>query len=464
MSYLRYAARMYNTPLLITSDKARVLEQVIRAHEEGRASLLAPAAAPAAPRRELTAPGVTRAEAGYMRTANGIAIIQVIGTLVQRSADEELDAFSGLVAYSTIAGQVQAAVDDPRVDAILLEVDSQGGEAAGLMDAAAKIRVAAGKKPVWAIANELALSAGYWAASAATKLFAAQTGMVGSIGVRMLHVDQSQRDAKQGLVYTEIASHGRKTDFTSHAPLGDPAKAFAQENVDQLAAMFVGAVAEYRNVDPTAVDGTDAALLSPQNALELDLIDGIQSFDETLAQLAAEAQYVRTHGMRAPARTSQRSANADKEQAMNDQDKAAQAALIAEARAAGLAEGKTAGEAESAKKLAEAQAAAATAAQARVAAILGHEEAKGRTKAAQHIAFNTSMTVEEAVKMLASTEKESAPAANLLADLMARVENQNPKVGADGKPLDEKTVTAPVAANIYAFRRECVAKARAGAK
>lgn len=104
--------------------------------------------------------------------------------------------------------------------------------------------------------------------------------------------------------------------------------------------------------------------------------------------------------------------------------------------------------------------AAAKAAQERVAAILGHEEAKGRTKAAQHIAFKTAMSVEDAIAMLASTEKEAATAANALADAMARV--PNPKIGADAGNPDNEAPQAPVAANVYAMRRQCVVNARAG--
>lgn len=474
MSYLRYAARIYNTALLITSDKARVLEQVIRAHEEGRASLLAPTVAPA-PRRELAVPGVARADAGYLRTANGIAVIQAVGTLVQRSADEQLDAFSGLVAYSTLGAQVQAAADDPRVDAILLEVDSQGGEAPGVIDAAAKIRAAAMKKPLWAIANEQAFSAGYWIASAATQLFAPQTGMVGSIGVRTLHVDQSQRDAKQGLVYTEIASHGRKLDFSPHTPLSDPARAFAQESVDELAAMFVAAVADYRGIEPTAVDAMDAGIFSPQAALALGLIDGIQSFDETLAQLASEASHVRIHGMRptsarasAPASPATSLSEGDDTMAAPDNTAVATAQQIAEAEVRGQAKV----EAEYKAKLDAAQKATADAtatAQDRVAKILTHAEAGGRKGLAEYLAFKTSTSIDGAVAMLAAAPKEgvaATPPVNRLDAAMTALGNPQimPDAAASARTAAGDPSKPPIWSNaqIFAFRKECVAKVRGG--
>lgn len=469
MSYLRYAARIYNCPLLIASEKARVLEQVIRAHEEGRASLLSPATV-RAPRHELSAkPGVTRADAGYFRTAEGIGIVQVLGTLVQRSADEDLDAFSGLMAYSSLSRQVDAAASDPRIDAILLEFDSDGGEVAGLIDAAGSIRAAAKKKPVWAIANERALSAGYWAASGATKFFAAQTALVGSIGARILHRDESQRDAKQGYVYTEFVSRSRKADFTPHAPLSDSAKAFAQESVDDLGATFESAVSENRGVDEEIVASTNAGLLNPAAALALGLIDGVQSFDETLAQLAAEAQHVRIYGMRAPSKT-RASAPALPDLSLSEgvdtmaaQDTNATAAQIAEAEVRGQAKA----EQDYAKKLTDAQTKAAAdasiAAQGRIAAILTHAEATGRGSLAQHLAFKTTSSVEDAVAILAASPKEGAgPNESQFAEYMKTIGNGKIVPDAAAGKTDAKVPSIPVAANIFAFRKECVAKARAG--
>lgn len=450
MSYLRYAARMYNSPLLISSDKARILEQVVRAHEEGRASLLSPPPVPA-PRRELAAPGVVRADGGYLRTSNGIAVIQMVGTFVQRGGDEQLDAMSGLIAYGSLGQQMLAAENDPRVDAILAEIDSNGGEVPGLVDFVSRMRSAATKKPVWAIANEQAFSAGMWVASAASKLFVPSTGMVGSIGVRMLHVDQSQRDAKQGLVYTEIVAGDRKADFSTHAPLSDPARAAAQEEVDRIYSMFTAAVADHRGIDEQAVRDTQAGLLNAEAALALGLIDGIQSFDETLAQLSAEAQHVRFNGMRRSARANAPATPetiSQGEDTMAAQDTNATAAQLAEAEA----RGRTAAETENAKKVAEAQTKAAADAQLRISAILTHAEADGRSKLAQHLAFKTNTSVEDAIAMLAASDKATGKAANPLAEAMGKI--PNPKVGADTGVDDEPKKATVIGANdLFAKRR-----------
>ena len=287
-----------------------------------------------------------------------------------------------------------------------------------------------------ALANEQALSAAYWLASAATKLFTPQTGMVGSVGVVMLHVDQSARDAKQGIVYTPIFAGAHKVDFSSHAPLSEDARALAQDEVDRLYEMFVQAVAEGRGIDPKAVRATEAGLLNPQAALDAGFIDGVQSFDQTLSALSAEAKHQRYRGMRAAAqavlavddddRAFQSSANAEEGAEMPEPSKPALTPEdITAAHARGVQEGKAAADADAKKAVAEAQTAAAKAAQERVLAILGHEEAAGRAELAKKLAA-TDISVEAAVDLLKSAPKQEAKAS--LATRMAQV--PNPKVGA----------------------------------
>lgn len=466
MRLLGLATALYNRPLLVTPDRAAEIERAYRLHEnaDGRAALLAPAVEHPTPRHELATPGGSRTDAGYYRTADGVAIISVVGTLVQRG--DSMDAMSGLLSYGRIASMLQAALDDPRTDTILLEIDSPGGEANGLMDLAAKVKAAGAKKPVHAIALEQAFSAAYWLATSASKIYTPQTGMVGSIGVVMLHVDQSGRDAKQGIVYTPIFAGAHKVDFSSHAPLSDDAKAIAQDEVDRLYGMFVQAVADGRGVDPQVVRDTEAGLLNPQAAEDAGLIDGVASFDETLAALAAEAKQSRYRGMRAAAAAllvedgrdvSHFSPLNDERIDMAETSKAPtfSADEVEKARAEARAE------AESKAKAERDQAAsgAAKAAQERVAGILGHAEAQGRRTLAEHIAFKTTTSLEDAVALLAASPKDApTKPANPLADAMAVV--PNPKVGIDADK--DAKVAAPIAANVYAFRRECVAKARAG--
>lgn len=450
MSYPRLATRLYNTALMLTPSKAEVIEKVFRAHEEGRASLLSPPLAAEA-RGDLAAPGVVRTDAGYYRTADGIALIPVIGTLVQRG--DSLDAASGLTGYNRIAGQLQAAIDDPRVNAVLLEIDSPGGEANGAFDLAAKIRAANTVKPVWASANEQAFSAAYLIASAAERIAVPESGMVGSIGVVMMHVDQSAKDAKAGVTYTPIFAGDRKVDFSPHAPLSDAALTLAQEEVNRVYDLFVNAVVSGRGIDAAAVKKTQANLLHPQAALDAGLIDAVQSFDATMADLVAEVQSIRTHGRRATATVLQPpGANDMSEQKPNtgapatSEAAAPTAAQLAAAQAQGVEEGAAVG-----------TKAGVDAERARIAGIIGHPEASGRRQLAEHIAFKTSSSIEDAIAMLAAAPKEAAASANPLAAAMARTPNPAVGVGnGETRPEGENRLSA---SNIYDMRAKAVANA-----
>lgn len=432
MIHLRLARNLFNVPLLVTPERAAEIERAFRAHEDGLPALLAPPIE-VAPRQELLAPGHQRADAGYIRTEQDVAIIEIVGTLVQRG--DSMDAASGLVGYNRIANQLHAAVNDPRVLAIMLEIDSPGGEANGVIDLAGKIRAAAARKPVAASANERAYSGAMWLASAASSLTAPSTAMVGSIGVVMLHVDQSQRDAKQGLVYTPIFAGQRKVDFSSHAPLSDAAYQVAQEEVDRLYEMFTSAIADMRGIDQQTVIDTEAGLLNAHKALSLGLIDGVQSFEEALASLAQQGRDAR-HGMRAAANPpailpelaalSARAREINHEGDINMEPtkpaaqvtaaelqsavtnamvagaaSAATAQRDAEAMARADAEAKTAIKNEGAKAGAESE-------RARINAILTHKESEGRRAQAEHLAFKTAMTVEDAAALMAASAKDGA--------------------------------------------------------
>ena len=121
----------------------------------------------------------------YQRTAEGIAVITVTGTLINRGA--WVGASSGETSYEGIKYQVAAATADPRARAIIIDIESPGGEAVGAFEAADVIRQAAKVKPVVAVVNGMMASAAYALGSAATKIVTTPTGLSGSIGVVMLH-------------------------------------------------------------------------------------------------------------------------------------------------------------------------------------------------------------------------------------------------------------------------------------
>ena len=209
------ASRLFGTPLLVQRAKLDVILAVM-GERLGVAPPLADLALPA-PKSATAAP-------------TGIAVIPILGTLVKRSLG--MEAASGLTSYSEIAAMLDAAVADPMVSGILLDIDSPGGEASGSFELARRVREVAAMKPVWAVANDAAYSAAYAIAASAQRLFVTETGGVGSIGVIALHVDQSVKDAKDGYRFTAITAGAHKNDYSPHEPLSDAAKTELQGEVD----------------------------------------------------------------------------------------------------------------------------------------------------------------------------------------------------------------------------------------
>jgi capsid assembly protease len=193
---------------------------------------------------------------------------------------------SGLTSYTRIAADLDAALASPDVAGILLDIDSPGGEAGGVFELADQIRAATAIKPIWAHAGDSAFSAAYALASAAQRVTLAQTGGVGSIGVIALHIDQSVRNAQNGLSVTALYAGAHKNDATPHAPLTPQATEALQTEIDRLYALFVDHVAAMRGLDADAVRATEAALFFGEDAVTAGLADAVAPFDAVLADFA----------------------------------------------------------------------------------------------------------------------------------------------------------------------------------
>ncbi len=221
----------------------------------------------------------------FVVTPNGIAVIPVLGTLANRTFG--LAAMSGLASYVRLGEQLDLAAADPAVKGILLDVDSNGGQAGGVFDLADRVLGLRGVKPVYAVADEASLSAAYALACGAERFYVTQTGAVGSIGVVALHADQPGADEQAGIRYDYITAAARKADANPHAPLSDEARATLQAEVDRLYGLFTGMVARCRNLTVDAVRGQEAAVFFGTNAVAAGLADQVGTFATTLTDLSA---------------------------------------------------------------------------------------------------------------------------------------------------------------------------------
>lgn len=449
------AARMYGRPLMLLPGVADIfgnaLQQIL-ASPAGVGGAVADTARLQPQRRAHAFAGNVRAgerfaDKPYAVTDDGVAVLGVYGALMQRYAFD-LATCESFASYEVIGATLDAMHADPDVRAILLEWDSPGGEVAGNFELARRMLAArGGAKPIWSIANEGAYSGAYSLATATDRIIVPQAGSVGSIGVVMVHVDQSKRDERMGVAYTFIYAGERKIDFNSHAPLGADARALATAEVARLYDMFVGHVAAARGLDAKRVRDTEAGIFSAGEAKALGLVDDVAGFDEALAELTdtvrrAGARSFPTSGGSAAATTAKGRTMSDTNQAASTQADPPQGA----------------NEAEVAQRVAAASAEARSGERTRIATILRHEQADGRTQLAHTLAFDTDMSVEQAGVVLGAAPKAAAadaPAgASPLAAAMGKV--SNPAVGADtaSATADAEEDVRSFAANVVALHRQ----------
>src|SRR5258708_31500551 len=103
------------------------------------------------------------------------------------------------MSYQEMAANFKRALDDNRVEAICLQINSPGGEVAGLFDLVDNIYSARGGKPIYAIVDDMACLAAYGIASAAGRICFPRTGGVGSVGVIAMHIDVSTMLTNAGI-------------------------------------------------------------------------------------------------------------------------------------------------------------------------------------------------------------------------------------------------------------------------
>ena len=266
------ASRVLDTPLVIGQAKLEAILAVIGP----RIGIEAPAPA--------VMNGDGRRRGVNIVTPEGIAVIPVFGTLVKRAG--AIEAASGLTSYGHLEEQIMDAATDPAVRAILLGIDSPGGEAAGVFDLSDLVFEARSLKPVWAVADEEAFSGAYAIASAAERLIVPRTGGLGSIGVVAVHVDRSARDTMEGLSTTTVYAGARKNDFNPHETLKDGARRTLQAEVDRVHALFVDTVARNRGLTADAVRATEARLFFGEDAVRAGLADEVGTMRSAVAALA----------------------------------------------------------------------------------------------------------------------------------------------------------------------------------
>ena len=274
MKNIRIAELLFNRPLMISESKLNVILHALGP----RFNLDMNALPPGIDMAQIS--DQERSRAGYKASA-GVGIIGIYGPLMHRLLASDFPS-GGPTTYSDIRKAFDTAMMDDSVQSIVLEIDSPGGEVHGVFDLADHIFQSRGSKPITAVVNESAYSAGYLLASAADKIIIPRTGGAGSIGVIASHADFSRAEDAAGVTVTHVFAGARKADFSPHQPLGTEAHAMLQGMVNDTYELFADTVARHRRMSVKAVKATEAACYEGKKAVSAGLADEVQAADKAI--------------------------------------------------------------------------------------------------------------------------------------------------------------------------------------
>src|SRR5436853_2513312 len=222
--------------------------------------------------------------------------------LLQRGARASLDKIAvitmrGLIS-SSLPGSVgdsmvddmraalQQARDDSRVKAIVLEIDSPGGEVTASDEIYSAVVKTRARKPVVVYMDSLAASGGYYVSCGGKFLMANETTITGSIGVIIQTLNYEQLFNKVGLASVVFKSGKFKDMLNGARPITPEERELIQSFVMQTYDKFLGVVAKERGLPADLLRNSiaDGRILSGKDALNSKLIDGLGQIDDAFAK------------------------------------------------------------------------------------------------------------------------------------------------------------------------------------
>lgn len=228
---------------------------------------------------------------GARHTEKGTAILEVHGTLINRAP--VLGTFWGLISYEGLCEQFRRLATNSEIKRVVLDLNSPGGMVTGIRACADALEELAEKKPVYAIAQDMACSGGYWLGCVAEEVSVTPDGIVGSIGVRAAHVSYAQLLDKAGIDVRIFKAGATKTDGALSELLSDGAAAEAQYDVERIYDRFVAHVARFRPLSEDEVRDTDARVFVGQDAVAAGLADRVETLEELVERIETDASRVK---------------------------------------------------------------------------------------------------------------------------------------------------------------------------
>lgn len=217
-------------------------------------------------------------ETAYIPESCNVLAFAINGYLATYTSDytaEELE--MDAVSSWHIADGIRHAKDYPNVKAVLLSVDSSGGDIPTGEEVANALKAI--DIPSVAVIRSIGASAAYWAATGADTIFASRISDVGSIGVTASYLDESSKNAQEGYTLVELSSAPHKDAGSPNRPLTVEEKAAVLSDLKKIHEVFVDDVAANRNLERDKVaELANGLTYLGVDALEYGLIDKLGDF------------------------------------------------------------------------------------------------------------------------------------------------------------------------------------------
>ena len=276
MKLIRLAEALYAAPWHIMPESHRRLQGIFESHLAGpRAGLFDD---------DDGDEGDDSTQATPYQTACGIAIVSVDGVIGKRLS--LLETRCGGCDIDAVISAVTAAVADPSIASILLDISSPGGQVTGTPEAAAQLRALSSQKPLYAFTDSQMCSAAYWLGAMARGIFCTPSSQIGSIGTYLALVDSSRAYEMEGMKL-ELFRAGRLKGIGIEGKAMTPEeKDFLQSTVDRANARFLAAVRSSR--PGVSEETTQGQWFDGDQAVEMGLADMVVgSLQEALSWISA---------------------------------------------------------------------------------------------------------------------------------------------------------------------------------
>ena len=223
------------------------------------------------------------------KVKDGVLTVPVLGTLTNQHAYQIGRYQTG---YRYVENAVRRGVEDPQVRAIVMDINSPGGTAAGAFpasDAIFGLRQQS-SKPIVAYTDGLMCSGAYALGCAADQVVGGRDAEIGSVGVVRMHADLSGLLDDIGIDISFIHAGAHKVDGNPFQPLPEDVRARFQGEVDKTHNLFTSTVARNRGIGQDEVVATEALTYDAEDAVSVrfcDRIDERRTFNEGIAAQAS---------------------------------------------------------------------------------------------------------------------------------------------------------------------------------